>query len=231
MLPKSTEITNIKRQDAPFTGFPVRGDTVSNEELASAIQKGEREHLLTLWEQVQRFAYSKARKWNRPGMEIEDFMQVAFLALLDAVASWKEGKGAFLTWYALHLCRTFYEASGQRTKREREDPIQNALSLDEPLNEEDFTLSDLLEDPDAEAEIGQVAEADFQRRRRAALRKALDRLNESQRQAVVLRYCYGLSMDETAERMHTTRAAARSAEQKGLRLLRHSINRELRLYL
>ena len=55
-------------------------------------------------------------------------------------------------------------------------------------------------------------------------------LEEQQRQAVVLRYCYGLSLDQTAARMGTTRATAMTAEQKGLRLLRHPKNRELRQY-
>ena len=35
---------------------------MSNEELAQAIKTGERDKLLTLWEQVRRFAYQQARR-------------------------------------------------------------------------------------------------------------------------------------------------------------------------
>ena len=85
-----------------------------------------------------------------------------------------------------------------------------------------------IEDPYAEVE--DVAELDYQQRRKQALAKALDGLTEDQRRAVVLRHCRGFTVDQTAARMGTTRAAARTAEQKGLRLLRHPINRELRMY-
>lgn len=57
-------------------------------------------------------------------------------------------------------------------------------------------------------------------------------LTADQRAAVVLRHCRGLTLDQTAARMRTTRAQARTAEQKGLRRLRHpSISRELRQYV
>ena len=95
---------------------------------------------------------------------------------------------------------------------------------------EDLTLADVIEDPYAAAEVEAVAELDYQQRRKQALAKALDGLTEDQRQAVVLRHCHGLTLDQTAARMGTTRATARAAEQKGLRLLRHPQNRELRQY-
>lgn len=99
------------------------------------------------------------------------------------------------------------------------------------MSGEDFTLADVIEDPHAGEAVEAVAERDYQQRRRQDLAKALDDLTESQRQAVVLRHCYGFTLDETAARMGMTRAAARATEQKGLRLLRHPKNsRELRAY-
>ena len=67
----------------------------------------------------------------------------------------------------------------------------------------------------------------IKQRRKQALAKALDALAEDQRRAVVLRHCHGLTVDQTASIMGTTRATARAAEQKGLRLLRHPKNWEL----
>ena len=206
--------------------------------IAAAVQAGQADQL-ELWEAVRRFAYDRAYRWcrameGRGGMVLEDYIQVAFLALLEALESWDPAAGAFLTWYGLKLKGAFTEAVGMRTQRDKRDPIHHALSLDAPLTDsesgEDFTLADVIEDPYAAAGVEAVAELDYQRRRTQALATALDGLTEDQRRAVVLRHCNGLTLDQTAARMGTTRATARTAEQKGLRLLRHPINRELRMY-
>ena len=206
--------------------------------IAAAVQAGQADWL-ELWETVRRFAYDRAYRWcrameGRGGMVLEDYIQVAFLALLEALESWDPAAGAFLTWYGLKLKGAFTEAVGMRTQRDKRDPIHHALSLDAPLTDsesgEDFTLADVIEDPYAAAGVEAVAELDYQRRRTQALATALDGLTEDQRRAVVLRHCNGLTLDQTAARMGTTRATARAAEQKGLRLLRHPKNRELRQY-
>ena len=206
--------------------------------IAAAVQAGQADRL-ELWEAVRRFAYDRAYRWcrameGRGGMVLEDYIQVAFLALLEALESWDPAAGAFLTWYGLKLKGAFTEAVGMRTQRDKRDPIHHALPLDAPLTNsesgEDFTLADVIEDPYAAAGVEAVAELDYQRRRTQALATALDGLTEDQRRAVVLRHCNGLTLDQTAARMGTTRATARAAEQKGLRLLRHPKNRELRQY-
>ena len=206
--------------------------------IAAAVQAGQADRL-ELWEAVRRFAYDRAYRWcrameGRGGMVLEDYIQVAFLALLEALESWDPAAGAFLTWDGLKLKGAFTEAVGMRTQRDKRDPIHHALSLDAPLTDsesgEDFTLADVIEDPYAAAGVEAVAELDYQRRRTQALATALDGLTEDQRRAVVLRHCNGLTLDQTAARMGTTRATARAAEQKGLRLLRHPKNRELRQY-
>ena len=206
--------------------------------IAAAVQAGQADRL-ELWEAVRRFAYDRAYRWcrameGRGGMVLEDYIQVAFLALLEALESWDPAAGAFLTWYGLKLKGAFTEAVGMRTQRDKRDPIHHALSLDAPLTDsesgEDFTLADVIEDPYAAAGVEAVAELDYQRRRTQALATALDGLTEDQRRAVVLRHCNGLTLDQTAARMGTTRATARAAEQKGLRLLRHPKNRELWQY-
>lgn len=213
---------------------------MTTNEIAAAVQAGQADRL-ELWEAVRRFAHDRAYRWcramdGRAGMVLEDYIQVAFLALLDALEGWDPAAGAFLTWYSLKLKGAFTEAVGMRTQRDKRDPIHHALSLDAPFMDsesgESLTFADILEDPAASEEIAGIAERDFQDRRRMAVRRAVDSLQEQQRQAVVLRYCYGLSLDQTAARMGTTRATAMTAEQKGLRLLRHPMNsRELRIYI
>ena len=124
---------------------------------------------LTSWSYGRRFAYDRAYRWcrameGRGGMVLEDYIQVAFLALLEALESWDPAAGAFLTWYGLKLKGAFTEAVGMRTQRDKRDPIHHALSLDAPLTDsesgEDFTLADVIEDPYAAAGVEAVAELD-----------------------------------------------------------------------
>lgn len=193
---------------------------MSNEELATIIQAGERAHILTLWEQVRRFAYRQSRRWYlalgyRAGMELEDFHQVAFLALLDALEGWDAGAGSFLTWYGLRLKSAFAEATGQRTQKAKRDPLQAAISLDAPLTDTEgdpLALEDVIEDPQAAQALDRIGDWD-------ALHKAVEDLPEAQRAAVWRRYWLGQKVD------NKTHSAA-------LRVLRHPrVSRTLRAYL
>ena len=70
--------------------------------IAAAVQAGQADWL-ELWETVRRFAYDRAYRWcrameGRGGMVLEDYIQVEFLALLEALESWDPAAGAFLTW-------------------------------------------------------------------------------------------------------------------------------------
>ena len=182
--------------------------TMTTNEIAAAVQAGQTD-ILELWEAVRRFAHDRAYRWTRAakvrgGAVLDDLVQCAFIALLDAVQTWRPEGGAFLTWYGLKLKTAFTEATGQRIERTRQEPLDRALSLDAPLTDsasgEDFTLADVIEDPYAAAAVEAVAELDYQQRRRQALIKALNGLTEDQRQAVVLRHCHGLTLDQTAAR-------------------------------
>ena len=87
--------------------------------IAAAVQAGQADRL-ELWEAVRRFAYDRAYRWcrameGRGGVVLEDYIQVAFLALLEALESWDPAAGAFLTWYGLKLKGAFTEAVGMRT--------------------------------------------------------------------------------------------------------------------
>lgn len=200
---------------------------MTNEELAAAIQVGDIGQLLQLWKQVRRFAAKQAGRWcralgDRAGVTQEDLAQCAFLALLDAVEDWKQDGGVFLTWYGLRLKTAFAVACGVRTKRDLNDPLQSALSIDAPLtdNEVDpFTLADIIEDPTAEAAIQSVEERDRMQRLHDAMESAFARLPKEQADALRTKY-------------YEERPADAKACQKGLRALRHpSISKGLRGFL
>ena len=201
---------------------------MTNEELARQIQQGERDLILQLWEQVRRYAHDRAYKWfratnGRGGQTVQDLEQEAFLALLEALEGWSEEAGPFLPWYSLRLKSAFTVATGQRTQRDRLDPLQDCLSLDAPLTDREgnpFTLEDTIPDQRAEDDLNTVEERD----QKAAIRRVLDILRVEQRRVILLRYYHDMTREQTAQRLHLTRTRAAAIEAKALRLLRHPVN-------
>ena len=198
---------------------------MTTDQIAQVVQAGQAD-VMTLWTAVRRFTHDRAYRWERAlgsrcGVTIDDLMQTGFLALLDALETWKPEAGTFLTWFGLRLKSAFSEATGQRTQRDKRDPLQNCTSLDMPVAESEgdaLTLGDALPDPSAEQAIEDIAERDCRQRLHHALHRALQTLPETQRRAVVGRYLYGMKTD----------ARACGA---GLKALRHpKISLELRAY-
>ena len=204
------------------------GLTMTNEELAQQIQQGERDLILPLWEQVRRFARDRAFRWHRAtggrgGVTLDDLEQEAFIALLEALEGWDEKAGKFLTWYDLRLKSAFTAATAQRTQRDRLDPLESALSLDTPLldGEDDlFTLADVVADPRAEQDMENLEEIE----RQESVRRVVNSLQTEQRQVILLRYYHDMTREQTAQRLHLTKARAATIEATALRLLRHPVN-------
>lgn len=200
---------------------------MTTDEIAAVVQAGQADRL-ELWEAVRRFAYGRAYRWykaaeGRGGVELDDLMQCAFLALVEALETWDPKAGAFITLYGLKLKAAFTEATGQRTKRDQLDPLEQALSFDAPLTDSEsgdlFTLADVIEDPAAVVAFVDIEERDRQVRLHKALRAALQSLPEAQRAAVVGFFIHGQRTD----------TKARSA---GLRALRSpAVSRTLRAFL
>lgn len=152
---------------------------------------------------------------------MEDLQQVAFLALLDALEGWKAETGTFLNWYALRLKSAFTEATGQRTQRDRLDPLDHADRLETPLGDDpdSGTLMDIIPDQAAERAVEDIAERDFTLHRRAAVQQALQSLTATQQKAVVMRYWNGQPVDSRAL-------------QSALRALRYPrVSKQLRVFL
>ena len=199
---------------------------VDSSEIAKAVQAGET-GTLELWIAVRRLALKFAIRWEsaldgQSCMERDDFMQVAFLAMLDAVKSWDQQAGSFNTWFIIKLKGAFTEAAGLRTARERNDPLRVAKSLDAPLTDDDgdpLTLADIIADPEAERMVRTVDELDFMEKRREAVETALASLPDHQQEAIRAKYYRGEKADMVAV-------------NAALRYLRHpSKSKDLRPYL
>ena len=197
---------------------------MTTDKIAAAVQAGDSD-ILELWQAVERFAKKQALRWcraweGRGGIVFDDLMQASFLALLDALGSWKPDGGSFIGLYAMKLKTAFAAVYGQRTERERRDALQSAISLETPLEDsnEELTVADTVPDPAAELAFDDVAAADMACRLHDALENALSTLPQEQADALRMKYFEGLQAD------------AKTC-QKGLRALRHpSISRELKQF-
>ena len=191
--------------------------------IAAAVQTGELD-VLTLWAAVRGYAYRKARRWAaaleyRSGQDVEDLMQEAFLAMLRAVGLWEQYKGmGFIGVYELTLRDGFSRACGCRTKREAEDPLRAALSLDMPVGEdgeEAGTLGSLVPDESAERPFLGIEQQELA----DAVQESLQSLPENLREAMIDAFWYDKPVD----------AKLRTA---ALKALRHpTISRTLRTYI
>ena len=197
---------------------------MTTDEIAAAVQAGEAD-ILELWRAVERFAKKQALRWcraweGRGGVVLDDLMQASFLALLDALSSWKSDGGTFIGLYAMKLKTAFATVYGQRTERERRDPLQYAISLETPLEDSDdeLTVADTVPDLSAELAFDEVSEADMAYRLHDALENALATLPQEQADALRMKYFECLPAD------------AKTC-QKGLRALRHpSVSGELKKF-
>lgn len=193
---------------------------MTNEALAARIRAGERDRLMELWAQVRRFALQQARRWvylGRGGVTLEDLEQSAFLALLDALEGWRAEAGQFLTWYGLRLKAAFTEATGQRTQRDRLDPLDRALSLEAPVGDEDdtLTLADVIPDPQAAEALEGVGEV------WDTLHRAVEGLPEGQREEIRRRYWMNQTTAEISVATGVPEKEVRKLEAAALRALRH----------
>lgn len=214
------------------TFYHERGrEAMSNEDLVAKIQAGEREHMGTLWGQIERLVSQQAGRLARKSsaVEQEDLYQSGYLALVAAVESYDPDRGMkFIGWLAQHLKGAFAEVGGWRSKKR--DPLAAAVSLDAPLGEDGGTLEDIVPDPlDA---FEEVEDRIWREQLHAALDKALSGLTEAQEGTIRRRYYQSMSLEATGADMGVSAAEARKQEGQALRVLRHPrFTRELRAYI
>ena len=194
---------------------------MTNEELALQIRAGERGRITELWARVRRFALWRARRWAAfgRGVTVDDLEQEAFIALLSV--------------YALRLKAAFTAATGRRTQRDRLDPLDRALSLDAPLNDDPDadTLEAVVEDPAGAAAIEEAEAHSDHQQLHGILDHALGALPAEQREVVRRRYYRGQTVAEIATATGVPEKEVRKLEAAALRVLRHPrVSQVLREY-
>lgn len=205
---------------------------MTNEEMALAIQQGDKSLIAPLWDQLYRLIGMHAgRCFNRmqgrcagAGITEEDLIQTGFFAMLDAVRAYDPASGYKLTAFLKYpLQNRFNTLLGLRTVRAQKDPLNNCESLDEPLGGEnaDFTRSDVLPDENAQQAFEEAIESEWRRSLRTVEDEAINKhLTEGEAAAVRGAFFEGLKLQPIADRLGVTRARVRQLQYNGLRRLR-----------
>lgn len=200
---------------------------MTNEELVERIQAGEKDKIGELWEQVHRFVAKQARNTLTEmgctgGVTFDDFYNSGFLALLQAVRTFKSDGKSFLGWLAYYLKTAFAEASGFRTVRDRNDPLRCYASLSFYLGDDKNSgmMSDVTADPEGEAMLEAVEERIFAEQLRDAVQAVLDDIPTEQSAVIRKRYLENLTQEQTGQELGVDKNEVVRKEEAALRLLR-----------
>ena len=148
---------------------------MTTEEIVLSIQAGENCYE-ELWERVKRFIYKRAFSYSLffsdSTIEIDDLAQGGYLALVEAIGKYDPEAGGFLTLLHFYLRKTWREMYGLRG---RKDALDNAISFDAPIDDDEETpMLDTIPDPAAAVAFAETDEQIYRDELRAFLEKALD---------------------------------------------------------
>lgn len=143
-----------------------------------------------------------ARRMLGDQSEAEDVAQETFLRAWKAADTWEPGRAKLSTWLhriALNLCL-------DRLRKKRPDPL-------------DPDYDPVSDDPDPEEKLEQVQRA-------SRIERAIQRLPERQRAAIVLTHSQGLTNPEAADVLGISVEAVESLLSRGRRALRDLLRDE-----
>lgn len=216
---------------------------MTNEELVAKIQAGDDSLQEQLWLQVKSWIYRLAKQFftfnyglcTALSLEVDDFIQEAYFAMLDTIRTYKQdGGGAFCTLLTWHCKARFQDLAGLHYAYARSDKanrsadaIRDAVSLDAPIGDDtraDSALAGCISDPRSTEALECVENADYYEQRRKNLEKALSILPT--KQSACLRYYYydGLTHQQVAETLNVSRSYVASLIRTGLSTLRRCVN-------
>lgn len=199
----------------------------TNEELVKAIQEGSREELPKLWEQCYRFICLQAIKWkraweNRPGFDLDDLTQSGYFALCEAVQGYDIGRGmSFISYLSYYLKREFSKVVGCYTPAQEKEPLNNASSLDAPINadtDDEIMLGDTL--PFEETGFEEVEESLYNIYASRVIREAMRSLSDQQRIAIEEHYFNGKRFEDIGNEMGVSHSTACNYAKTGMQKLR-----------
>ncbi len=166
-------------------------------QLVERVQRGDKRAFELLVAKYQRKIFRLLSRLIRDPAEIEDVAQEAFIKAYRALPNFR-GDSAFYTWLyriAINTAKNYLVAQGRRAPTATETEVEDAERMDDAEQLRDVNT------PDSMLLSKQVGEA---------VNRAIDRLPEDLRTAIVLREIEGLSYEEIAESMNCPIGTVRS---------------------
>lgn len=166
-------------------------------QLVERVQRGDKRAFELLVAKYQRKIFRLLSRLIRDPGEIEDVAQEAFIKAYRALPNFR-GDSAFYTWLyriAINTAKNHLVAQGRRAPTSTETEVEDAERMDDADQLRDVNT------PDSMLLSKQVGEA---------VNRAIDRLPEDLRTAIVLREIEGLSYEEIAESMNCPIGTVRS---------------------
>lgn len=164
---------------------------------AAAAQNGDKAACTALWEAVRRFGLSIVRRYGAAAeangaANSEDLEQIAALAMLEALKTWRKGDGtSFVGWYRYYIQHEAASALGW-SGRHRVEHYQK-ISLATPVGDEadGLTLADTLADETLPA-MTDIIERDVLKRN---VHSAIERLPADEAACVRLHDLQGVALE------------------------------------
>lgn len=183
------------------------------EQLIAKAQSGDDTALNSLWESVERFAYTVARRYVPTAYaDTDDFMQCAWLGFRSAVVR-HDGRFNFLRlvgWYVQHECRTLLGLRNQKSPR-------HALPLDALAEDGETPYVEMLGDSSIPPSSAAMEDTDLYR----DVHAAVSALPEREKLVVGLHYFDGITFESIAQRLQVSTQRATQIKDNALAHLRN----------
>jgi RNA polymerase sigma-70 factor (ECF subfamily) len=165
--------------------------------LVERVQRGDKRAFELLVSKYQRKIFRLLSRFIRDSAEIEDVAQEAFIKAYRALPNFR-GESAFYTWLyriAINTAKNHLVAQRRRAPTSTETEVEDAENFDDADQLRDVNT------PESMMQSRQVGEA---------VNRAIEKLPEDLRTAIVLRELEGLSYEEIAESMNCPIGTVRS---------------------